>query len=80
MKINPVPDVRPAEQTLPLLLQVLVPQLGALSVALLGVHGQHVQPVEDGQGLHEKRTNSNMYTKSRWECPYRPVASISYNF
>ena len=52
------PDVRPAEETLPLLLEVLVPELGPLTVPVLGVHSQHVQTVEDGQSLHEVISNS----------------------
>ena len=52
------PDVRPAEEALPLLLEVLVPELGPLPVPLLRVHRQHVQTVEDGQSLHEEMLNS----------------------
>ena len=59
--ISVLPNICPAEETLPLLLEVLVPELRPLPVALLGVHGQHVQPVEDGQSLHET------FQISRWK-------------
>ena len=48
------PDIRPSEEALPLLLEVLVPELGPLPVPILRVHSQHIQTVEDGQSLNEQ--------------------------